>query len=91
MFSQSLLGDIMRFEMAMGPSDGCHSCGATFLAHSDGCPNCGSYRTFKLHPLEEKREKWDMESYPVRVFDPKDVTVCFRLINIGDFSPWPRV
>lgn len=91
MYSQSLLWDILRFEMAMGPSHECHDCGSTFLANSDRCSNCGSYRISSLHKEEVKREKWDMETFPVRVFDPNDVTVYFNLINIGDFSPWPRV
>jgi uncharacterized OB-fold protein len=88
MFSQSLLWDIMRFEMAMGPSDECHSCGAVFLAHSDGCPSCGSYRTSKLHPLETKQDKWDMETYPIMYWDKE---VGFHHINIGDFSSYPKV
>lgn len=91
MFSQSMPWDIMRFEMAMGPSDECRSCGAVFLAHSDGCPSYGSYRTSKLHPLETKQEKWNMETFPVRVFDYNDIAVYFRLINIGDFSSYPKV
>jgi hypothetical protein len=88
MFSRSLLADILRFEMAMGPSDGCNDCGATFLARSDGCPSCGGYRTFKLNPLETEREVWDMESFPVIIIDFDNPESCACRVNIGDFSPY---
>lgn len=84
MFSRSLLMDIIRFEMAMGPSHGCHDCGATFLANSDRCSSCGSYRIFILHTEEVKREKWDMETFPVGVWDSD--AVAFKPVNVGDFS-----
>ena len=80
---------IMQFEMALGPSDECHSCGAVFLAHSDGCPKCGGYRTSKLHPLE--REKWNMENYPVIIWSMETGELQREHVDLGDFSPWPRV
>lgn len=89
MFSQSILWDIMRLEMFLGNSDRCHDCGHEFLAHSDGCPNCGGWRTTKLHSTEEKREKWDMETFPVTVINFDNPNCCFHTVNIGDFSPYP--
>ena len=88
MYSQSILWDIMRLEMFLGPSDECHSCGAIFLAHSDGCPTCGSYRTSKLHPMETEREEWDMETFPVEVWDMDKFG--FEVVNVSDASLYPR-
>jgi uncharacterized OB-fold protein len=88
MYSQSILQDIMRFEMAMGPSHECHDCGSTFLANSDRCSNCGSYRIKTLHSLEVEREVWNMETYPIMYWDRE---VGYHRIHIGDFSSWPKV
>ena len=79
--------DILRFEMAMGPSHECSDCGHVFLANSDGCPNCGSYRIKCLHETEE--EKWDMETFPIEVLKFEDLR--WDTVSIGDFSPWPKV
>ena len=88
MYSQSMLRDIMRFEMAMGPSHECHDCGSTFLANSDRCSNCGSYRISSLHKVEVERQRWDMETFPVGVWNVEKIG--FETVNIGDFSPYSK-
>jgi len=90
MYSRLILGDIMRLERAMGPSHECHRWGSVFLAHSDGCPNCGNYRISSLHKTEEKQEDWDMETYPVIVINFDNPDSFSHIVNIGDFSPYPR-
>jgi hypothetical protein len=88
MYSQAILWDIMRFEMAMGPSHECRDCGSTFLANSDRCSNCGSYNIHLLNPLPE-REPWDMETFPVHVWDKEEGE--FMLVKEGDYSQYPRI
>ncbi len=90
MFSRNLLWDIMNFEMAMGTSHECSDCGSTFLANSDRCPNCGSYHIKLLHEFEvEQRKNWDMETFPVRLWNKEDGE--FVIVEEGDFSPYPRM
>jgi len=90
MYSPKFNRDIERLESFLGNSHRCLACGDEFLAHSDRCPGCGNYNMIPLDPVKLESKEWDMESYPVRVFDPKDISACFTPINIGDFSPWPR-
>jgi ribosomal protein L32 len=79
----------MRFEMAMGSSHECSDCGHVFLANSDRCPNCGSYHIKPLHEVDvEQREKWDMETFPIHVWDGEYGD--FVLVEEGDFSPYPK-
>lgn len=88
MYSQTILPDILRHEMTMGSSHECSSCGAKFLANSDRCPRCGSCNISSLLRTTEKRWKWDMGSFPVKVWVEDDLS--FVTVKAGDFSQWPR-